>query len=560
MSGDSSMTELNGFLAKHEPVAKPRLYDVGSLMGEWRITAFLGSGGNAEVYRVVRESDGQIAAAKVLLREDGASKQRFRQEAALLSAQMGPSFARFYASGETNERPFIVSELLEPVDLPETEKEITTYLLAVCRAVGVLHQAGLIHRDIKPSNIMRRANGELVLIDLGLVKNEVKSSEPERDVSIVSGKVITVGTPRFAAPEQLMGGRVTAAADVHAIGRLADVAFGPNPPRSWLPIIRRATSSIADHRYPTVEDLAHAIRHRNNKRYAILAASVLGLLALLIGVVSSLWDTRVRPQLAWSALCENVTTNLVVKELAWERFVTNKIGNSTMALPERAYRQVQKPTAATLVRLRGQTNDFDRPLVLDASREYFVEGPGILAAEIQAKGGTVRVHLKNCFLFNRSSVPIDKAGVRYVFEGGAYLNFTSLDEPPRSMINACIEEFDGAFDVIRFKDPMSRRELEREREARRQETLKHETKTFFKNFHFPRHIFAPRGKYVVDDMEDSIYKKYGISQNRVPTDAEVELVAYCFDISIAEAKQILDTRRTMAKLRTRSQGVHEGDC
>lgn len=492
------MTELNGFLARHEPVAKPRLYDIGALMGEWRITAFLGSGGNAEVYRVVRESDGQVADAKVLLREDEASKKRFRQEAALLSAQMGPSFARFYASREADGRLFIVSELMEPVDLPETEKEIASYLLAVCRAVGVLHQAGLIHRDIKPSNIMRRANGELALIDLGLVKDEVKSSEPEQDVSIVSGKVVAVGTPRFAAPEQMMGGCVTAAADVHAIGRLADVAFGSNPPRHWLPIIRRATSSIPDHRYPSVEDLARAIRHRNDKRYAILVASVLGLLVLLIGVVSSLWNTKVKPQLSWSALCENVTTNLIVKELAWEHLVTNKVGNSTMVLPERAYRQVQKPTAVTVVRLKGQTNDFAHPLVLDASREYFVEGPDILSADIRTKGGTVRVHLKNCFLFNRSPVPIDKAGVRYVFEDGAYLNFTSLDDPPRSMINACIEEFDGAFDVIRFKGPVSRKELEREREARWQDVLKHEAKTLFKNFHFPRHIFAPRGKYIVE--------------------------------------------------------------
>ena len=495
------MTELNGFLATHEPVAKPRLCAVGSLMGEWRITAFLGSGGNAEVYRVVRESDGQIAAAKVLLREDEAAKKRFRQEAVLLSAQMGSSFARFYASGETNGRLYIVSELLEPADLPETEKEITAYLLAVCRAVGALHQAGLIHRDIKPSNIMRRSNGDIVLIDLGLVKDKVRSSDPESGISIVSEKILAVGTPRFAAPEQMRGGKITAAADIHAIGRLADMAFGSSPPRSWLPIIRRATSSIPDQRYPTVEDLAHAIRHRNDKRYAILAASSLGLLALLSGAVSMLWDKAVKPQLAWASLCENVTTNLVVKELAWERLVTNQVGNSTTIIPERAYRQIQKQVNATIVRLKGQTNDFGRPLVLDASREYFVEGPGILAADIQAKGGTVRVHLKNCFLFNRSSVPIDKANIRYVFEGGAYLNFTALDEPPRSVVNACIEEFDGAFDILRFKGPMSGEELAREREARRRETLTHEAKTFSNHFHFPRHIFTPRGKYVVEAMD-----------------------------------------------------------
>jgi len=67
-------------------------------------------------------------------------------------------------------------------------------------------------------------------------------------------------------------------------------------------------------------------------------------------------------------------------------------------------------------------------------------------------------------------------------------------------------------------------------------------KTFFKNLHLPRHFFAPRGKYVVEDMEDSIYKKYGIDPNRVPTDAEIEVVAYCFDVSFENACQILQQR------------------
>ena len=482
MKDASSITELNGFLAGHESVAKPKLLAIGASLGEWRVTAFLGSGGNAEVYRVVCGVDGLAAAAKVLLREDGASQKRFLQEVALLSAQMGRHFAKFYASGEVNGRPYHVCELLEPVDLPENEREIADYLLTVCKAVDALHRAGLIHRDIKPANIMRRANGELVLIDLGLVKDAVKSSSPERDVSIADGKAVAIGTPRFAAPEQMIGGEVTAAVDVHAIGRLADVAFRSDPPRPWLPIIRRATSSIPTQRYPSADALASAIRHRNDKRNAMLAAAAVGLLALVVGVTMGLWQTTIGPTFAWRSLCENVTTNLVVKELAWERLVTNKVGNSTMVVPERAYRQVEKPSDITIVRLNGKTKEFDRPIVLDASREYFFEGPGILAANIQAMGGVVRVHLKNCYLFNRSAVSIDKANIRYVFEGGAYLNFTEQDEEPRSVINEHIEEFDGANNVIDYKgppDPMGYGVCPKRKKT-----------AFYKNLHFPRHFFG----------------------------------------------------------------------
>ena len=542
MKDASFITELNEFLAGHESVAKPNLFVIGSALGEWHVTAFLGSGGNAEVYRVVRKTDGLVAAAKVLLREDGASKKRFRQEVALLSAQMGSHFAKFYASGEVDGRPYHVCELLEPVDLPDNEHEIAEYLLTVCKAVDALHRTGLIHRDIKPSNIMRRANGELVLIDLGLVKDAVKSSSPERDVSIVDGKAVAIGTPRFAAPEQMIGGEVTAAVDVHAIGRLADVAFRSDPPHPWLPIIRRATSSIPTQRYPSADALATAIQHRNSKRNVMIVAAAVGLLALVVSATIGLWRTTIGPTLAWRSLCENVTTNLVVKELAWERLVTNKVGNSTMVVPERAYRQVQKPSNITIVHLNGKTNKFDRPIVLDASREYFIEGPGILVANIQVAGGVARVHLKNCFLFNRSAVSIDKANIRYVFEDGAYLNFTEQDELPRSVINMYIENFDGAYDEIRFKGPTSREELDRIRNEESRELLNLDARNKSKKLHLSRHILASRRKYVLEDMEDSIYEKYGIDPNRIPTDAEVRLVAYCFDVSEEEAASILLSR------------------
>jgi len=50
------------------------------------------------------------------------------------------------------------------------------------------------------------------------------------------------------------------------------------------------------------------------------------------------------------------------------------------------------------------------------------------------------------------------------------------------------------------------------------------------------------GSIVVENMEDSVYNKYGIDPNRIPTDVEVELVAYCFDVSLQEAESILTYR------------------
>ena len=488
MTPASPITELNAFLADHDPVARPTIFAVGTVVDEWKVTAFLGSGGNAEVYRVVRIDgttgrarshtssdccaaraersgdmsapfvpgrarspsapqpqqneilvDESVGALKILLRKDDASKKRFLQEESLLSKQMGRHFAKFYASGEINGRLYHVSELLEPVDLPENEREIADYLLAVCKAVDALHRAGLVHRDIKPSNIMRRANGELVLIDFGLVKDTVRSSEPERDVSIVSGKAIAVGTPRFAAPEQMSGGEVTAASDIHAIGRLADMAFHSNPPRSWLPIIRRATSSIPEQRYPSVEEFAAAIRHRHRPRHFRIAASILIGLAVVSFVLGRARspsapqpqqnETLVEESVAWQTLCKNITTNLTVQELAWERLVTNTFANSTFVSPERAYRQVQKATEATIVRLNGVTNTFTNPIRLKGGREYWVTGPGVLDGTFLAEGTNVTMRLRSCIVRNHAAEPLTEVGINYDLQDGAGLELPELDEP-----------------------------------------------------------------------------------------------------------------------------------
>lgn len=45
-------------------------------------------------------------------------------------------------------------------------------------------------------------------------------------------------------------------------------------------------------------------------------------------------------------------------------------------------------------------------------------------------------------------------------------------------------------------------------------------------------------------MKDLICEKYGIDSNRVPTDAEVEVVAYCFDVSKSEAVEIMKARHS----------------
>ena len=255
--------------AAHEPVVSCGRFAPGAVFGDWRLTAFIGRGGNGEVYCAEHTSLGTPAAVKVLVREEERAKARFTREAKLLSSLKSDAFPHFYAYGEANGTAYLAMELLEPGDLPTGDKAIAQFLLKVCDAVSELHAHGYVHRDIKPSNILWRTGTTgvppvafPVLVDLGLVKDLTPSNSqtltPPSSPQTLGG----VGTPGYGAPEQLERGEVSFASDIHSLGVLADQCFNGNPPRRWKRIIQRATSSIPAHRYPSVTAFARAIRRR----------------------------------------------------------------------------------------------------------------------------------------------------------------------------------------------------------------------------------------------------------------------------------------------------------
>ena len=558
MLNDTDRSGLNNFLAESGRDALRRVrhgdavLTAGAMLGSWRVEAFLGRGGSGEVYRVVHSVTRTPAAVKVLTKDDPTAAKRFAGEIAFLKGwheMVGtavPShpqpFPCYYESGEIDGHPFVIMELLEPIDVPTDEKGIAEYLTDVCSCVRALHLSGIVHRDLKPKNIMRRSSDEVVLIDFGLAKDAFVSARPRTDVSIVSGKAVGVGTPEYAAPEQLTGGEISPAADIHALGRIANAAFGGKPPRSWETIIRRATSSIPAQRYETVDDFATAIRNRNRSRHC----NIVGLAAASLFAVTLLYFKVVGfEQYAWHRLGENVQTNLVSQQVLWQKFETNKLG--MVILKERAYRNVTNELQVTLVRLKKGNHVFSRPLKLKADHEYWIAGPGTLDASMVSVGSNTTLRLHNCVVLNRSKIPFAKSGIRYAFQGYAYLNFTSQIKP----FGFSVREFEGfdVSDAIRFKGPESLEEL---RDLQQKENFEYfkkrlESKRETKNLHFPRHILCSKHEYIMESMEmkdaetessDESFD-FHLDPNRVRTDAEIQLFADVFSISFDEARPIL---------------------
>ena len=452
--------EIEGFLSAHERMPTGASFHDGEMFGDWRVTAFLGKGGGGEVYRAVHATLGMVAALKVYVpRADGdvareeAARMRFVRETAFLAKNAHPAFPRFLGSGERDGRPWYAMELLESRELPSRDGDVAKFLLCVADGVRHLHSLGLVHRDIKPGNILWRLVGPPrrggrfaesrvpVLADLGLIK-DVTTSDARQPTSGVT--IGGVGTPRYAAPEQLNGDEITPAVDVYALGMLANECFGGKPPKPWVRIIRRATAAIPAQRYSSVDVFAKAVRFRHFAKRVTGALAVSALLAALVTLVT-LWPTRVETTQSEEveykdAVCEDLEGKEAECRLDGDDVVTNRIermlvprnissNKTTVAsMPQMSLVAVTNVVSARIVRLGGKTNVFTRPLVLDANREYWVEGPGVLDAAVAGPTGAV-MYLRKCVFLNRTKESLSINGVRYFLGGHVYLNFTELDEP-----------------------------------------------------------------------------------------------------------------------------------
>ncbi len=107
-----------------------------------------------------------------------------------------------FIDGQTLEQELAESGSFSPSQI----RELLNQLLPVLRFI---HDRQIIHRDIKPANIIRRRNGQLVLVDFGAAKSY------SEDQPIQTGTLI--GTAEYAAPEQIRG-KAVFASDLYSLG------------------------------------------------------------------------------------------------------------------------------------------------------------------------------------------------------------------------------------------------------------------------------------------------------------------------------------------------------
>jgi serine/threonine-protein kinase len=233
-------------------------------VGPYRLGVRLGGGGMGEVYLGEREgsSVGQRVAVKLLKRGMDSAEilRRFARERQILARLDHPHVARLFDGGLADDgRPYFVMELVEgePITdycrrlaLPVEER--LRLLVSCCDAVESAHARKIVHRDLKPSNILVTAAGVVKLLDFGIAKLLVEDAgEPA-----LTHSGLWVMTPRYAAPEQVLGHEISTATDVYALGVLLyELLTGQAPHR------REGRTPL---------ELVHAIQHETPERPSTL--------------------------------------------------------------------------------------------------------------------------------------------------------------------------------------------------------------------------------------------------------------------------------------------------
>ncbi len=221
-----------------------------TLAGRYKLTRILGSGGFGQTYLAIdiQQTNGAAPAKEdrpqcVVKQLKPASqdpnllivaRRLFETEVKTLR-RLGshPRIPQLLNSFEEDSEFYLVQEFVNGQSLEDeikqagqlSENEVIAFLKDVLSVLSFIHDHHVVHRDLKPDNLIRRDNGEMVLIDFGAVK-EIRTRLITGEQT---GLTIGIGTHGYTPSEQLSG-KPRYSSDIYALGMTAIYALTGRSP------------------------------------------------------------------------------------------------------------------------------------------------------------------------------------------------------------------------------------------------------------------------------------------------------------------------------------------
>lgn len=247
LGGLFSIGMTDEFEAAAQTWTAPAVEEVAHLFPGHEVKRLIGRGGMGAVYEARQLDLDRRVAIKLLPREtslDEAFVQRFQREARALARLQHPGIVAVFQSGTAQDgRLYFVMEHVDGTTLFDlihgghlTVSQALEIVKQICEALAYAHEEGVVHRDIKPANILVDKKGRVKIADFGLAKL-ARSSQGEAASLMHTQTGHIMGTPDYAAPEQMRGGvEVDHRADIYSLGvMLYEMLTGQVPRGLFVP-------------------------------------------------------------------------------------------------------------------------------------------------------------------------------------------------------------------------------------------------------------------------------------------------------------------------------------
>ncbi|MDB9487701.1 serine/threonine-protein kinase [Dolichospermum circinale CS-1225] len=206
------------------------------ISGRYYIIQELGDGGFAKTFEADDCVNGDHKVIKILNLDYSGNPnilKLFEQEYRVLSNLNHPGipkveidgYLRFSCPHTQEILHGLVMEKIEGQDLGKwlrsnqkiaNETQAIDWLKQLIDILDHVHSQNYVHRDIKPDNIMLKPNGQLVLIDFGIVKEYIQKTQRQTIANTI------IGTPGYSSPEQerqQSGWELNYTSDFFSLGR-----------------------------------------------------------------------------------------------------------------------------------------------------------------------------------------------------------------------------------------------------------------------------------------------------------------------------------------------------